>query len=89
MAQHILNKKPGFYEIYDMDAMQELSKAVNGLLVLNPGDAPFVTTDFIHQATKLKGYGFDLWVKAKNAEPFIAVNDVVHSIAVNFLEARA
>lgn len=89
MVSNILNKKPGLYEIYDMDAMQELSKEVNGLLVLNPGDAPFVTTDFVHQAIKLKGFGFDLWVKAKNAEPFIGLNDASQSAAIKFLEFRA
>ena len=75
-----------FYDIYDMAAMEELSRQVNGVLVMNPGDSPFVTTDGIHQVVKLKSSGYDLWTHTNGME--IQMNDMPLESAKQFLECR-
>lgn len=75
-----------FYDIYDMTAPDELSRQVNGVLVMNPGDSPFVTTDGVHQVVKLKSSGYDLWTN-KNGNQF-AMNNMPLDSAKQFLERR-
>lgn len=88
MATDILNKK-SLTDIYDIDAMEKLSEQINGNFVASPNDAPYVTTDGIHQVVKLKGCDeWDLWIKGKTEFTTICLTDMPRESAVQFLECR-
>jgi len=87
MATDILSKK-SWTDIYDMAAMEQLAKVVNGVFVIDPHDVPYVTTDNIHQVVKVKCSGWDLWIRGKSAMTTIEMNDMPYESAVQFLECR-